>query len=202
LEVFILNKIHIFSDDEYVEWNSVTDHDYCFTTRKPTLEASGDGSSQTDLSGPDIHDLTDKDEILRDLFVAKVTSSDKSVKFYTGIPNLKVFHGLFDILNQYEPILKYWRGKTSMNEKRYQNNGKKQVHLGNMLLQNYFWPIFLGYHVQEYHRYLQLGFYTRIRYSKISSFGHQRSSMINICQGHLRLNFLKQGQYLTVHNFT
>lgn len=55
----------------------------------------------------------------------KVTSSDKSVQYYTRITSLSVFIGLFNIIVGNLPNFKYWSGKDSDNEKRYQHQCQK-----------------------------------------------------------------------------
>ena len=62
-------------------------------------------SYQTDLSGEDIgamlkkvSSLDDTKKMMRQEFVSQVTSTDKSVKYFTGIPTIVFLHGLFNIL--------------------------------------------------------------------------------------------------------
>jgi hypothetical protein len=65
-----------------------------------------DSSYQTYLSLKDIQELErcrkkmdSKDELLRDLFVSKVTDSDRSTQQCTGLPSKPVFEGVIDVLN-------------------------------------------------------------------------------------------------------
>ncbi|XP_021357370.1 uncharacterized protein LOC110452934 [Mizuhopecten yessoensis] len=80
-----------------------------------------DSAVQTDLSMWDIQansqkledleqKLGNKDALLRNLFVDKVTRTDESVMQYTGIPSRDLLFGLFGILNRASPTLKYWSG--------------------------------------------------------------------------------------------
>lgn len=109
------------------------DHDYLttnVTSTKISFKSTKckDTGVQTDISGIDIDELKQENEALksekiRDKFMKTVTSNDKKVKFYTGICSIAVFLGVFRIL---EPvILKYYSGTGTIEEKTYENKGKK-----------------------------------------------------------------------------
>ncbi|XP_062610357.1 uncharacterized protein LOC134272129 [Saccostrea cucullata] len=116
-----------------------TDHSYSrplvdrFLTTSDDVEDKG---TQTDLTSEDMNNtsreneqlkakLSDKDALLRNLFIEKVTKNDKSIQQYTGLPNLETFNKISDLTLKYEPNLKYWTGEHSENEKSYQNRGNK-----------------------------------------------------------------------------
>ncbi|CAC5419089.1 unnamed protein product [Mytilus coruscus] len=81
-----------------------------------------DSETQTDLSMTDIfglekmkvdHDnLVKKEEkpCLTGEFIDKITSTDKNVSSYLGIPSVMALPGIFAILDRASPSLKYWRG--------------------------------------------------------------------------------------------
>jgi hypothetical protein len=73
-----------------------------------------DSSCQTDLSLKDIQELErcrkkmdSKDELLRDLFVSKVTDSDRGIQQYTGLPSKPVFEGIFSEFKYLNTCMQY-----------------------------------------------------------------------------------------------
>ncbi|VDI48973.1 Hypothetical predicted protein [Mytilus galloprovincialis] len=85
-----------------------------------------DSETQTDLSMNDIFELeanikqmkfdqenlvkTEEKPCLTAEFVDKITSTDKNVSSYLGIPSVMALLGIFAILDKASPSLKYWRG--------------------------------------------------------------------------------------------
>lgn len=70
--------------------------------------------------------VNDKDSFFREVFVEKVTSSDASVRQYTGIPSIALLFGLFNIIYSKCSNLKYWNGPNSANEKNYHQGLKNK----------------------------------------------------------------------------
>ena len=48
-----------------------------------------------------------KDELLRDLFVSKVTYCDRSIQQYTGLPSKPVFEGIFSEFKYLNTCMRY-----------------------------------------------------------------------------------------------
>ncbi|XP_033724574.1 uncharacterized protein LOC117314614 [Pecten maximus] len=129
------------SDDHSCFISKDISDDHRYSVRQTLISdshTSRDAAVQTDLSMFDIQDtsqkledleqkLANKDTLLRDLFVDKVTRTDESVMQYTGIPSKDLLFGLFGILNRSSPTLKYWCGQGATKEMpSYQENPQKQ----------------------------------------------------------------------------
>lgn len=95
-----------------------------------------DMSTQTDLTGEGIEllqrqtremkaKLSDKEALLRDCFLENVIKSDVSVKHYTGLPSKPILDGLFSSIEADKCKLKYWSGKKSVGDMKYEEEGKK-----------------------------------------------------------------------------
>ncbi|KAK3084023.1 hypothetical protein FSP39_006910 [Pinctada imbricata] len=104
------------------------DHGYCMSNEKGYEQTSHEVNTQTDLNMTDIDDLldmkerlADKDNLLRDLFIEKITKSDESVMKYMGVPTKQALNGFFGILDKASPNLKYWSGQKSARDTSYQN---------------------------------------------------------------------------------
>lgn len=69
--------------------------------------------------------LDDKDTLFKEIFIEKVTKSYESVRKFTGLPSLEIFNNIKDAVVNIDMNMKYWTGKESETEKRYQNQGKK-----------------------------------------------------------------------------
>ena len=70
-------------------------------------------STQTDMTFGEIVQLEEiknkydnKEELTRELAIAKVTSSNESVKKYTGLPSKKILDGVFDKCIAIKKLLK------------------------------------------------------------------------------------------------
>jgi len=121
--------IYFISDEPPAKDHSYAKYVYKFDSEKHPEQIRSIGT-QTDLSANEIENLIrEKGEQqssschTKDHFMQTATSSDKKVKFYTGVSSLHIFLGLFKIL---EPvILKYYSGTGSVNEKRYERGGEK-----------------------------------------------------------------------------
>ncbi|XP_061190781.1 uncharacterized protein LOC133198829 [Saccostrea echinata] len=66
------------------------------------------------------------DALMRNLFIEKVTATDRSVKQYTGIPSKSMLHGLYEVLDEASPNIKYWSGQSSAEETPYQQNADRR----------------------------------------------------------------------------
>ena len=71
----------------------------------------------------------DKDKLLRNLLIEKVTKSDENVRHFLGLPSIVFLHGLFNFISAAAEMMKYWTRKSSAQEKRWQQNNSKK--LGN-----------------------------------------------------------------------
>jgi len=67
--------------------------------------------------------LDNKDDLLRELFVEKITSSDANVKKFLGLPSLVFLTSLLTLLNTIGEKINYWRGKGSTQPKKWQEAG-------------------------------------------------------------------------------
>ena len=93
----LIHHIHVIS---LVDSNVLREHSYDISCKKEVEFC--DASCQTNLAFDDMeylescrNKLANKGELLRDMFVEKVTESDKNVQQYTGIPSKSVLNGLF-----------------------------------------------------------------------------------------------------------
>ena len=50
----------------------------------------------------------------------KVLKSDGRVMQYTGIPSMKLLLDILGLINTYYPTIKYWKGRSSTQEKNYE----------------------------------------------------------------------------------
>lgn len=118
--------IQMLSDTE--RWMPPRDHPYCDTGNNEPITISTE--CQTDISFVQMEYMercvNDKDSFFREVFVEKVTSSDSSVRQYTGIPSIALLFGLFNIIYSKCLNLKYWNGPKSANEKNYQQGSKNK----------------------------------------------------------------------------
>ena len=116
------------------------DEDHCYsraTIRTGKMEDLFiDQGTQTDLTADDIEQvilensslkatLKDKSKLFKEIFIEKITKSDKSIRKYTGLPNLEVFNEIKNMAVNCCSGMKYWTGNESNEEKQYQNNGTK-----------------------------------------------------------------------------
>ncbi|XP_062591732.1 uncharacterized protein LOC134253232 [Saccostrea cucullata] len=107
-----------------------TDHEYSTAHRK--YPEYSNAEVQTDLSVHDINIMEtesasySKGNVLREMFVHKATSSDASVRRYFGLPSISILFGLFSILENACKKLKYWSGKDSIDEKRYEEGNARK----------------------------------------------------------------------------
>ena len=119
--------IQMLSDTE--RWMPPRDHPYCDTGNNEPITISSE--CQTDISFVQMEYMercvNDKDSFFREVFVEKVTSSDASVRQYTGIPSIALLFGLFNIIYSKCSNLKYWNGPNSANEKKLSARIKKQT---------------------------------------------------------------------------
>ncbi|XP_056021427.1 uncharacterized protein LOC130054751 [Ostrea edulis] len=119
-----MNIISYPSTDTYVE----VEHCYTGTHRVDDVQTREIGI-QTSMTSADIDRLEKKgkrldnpDQLMRELFVTKVTKNDKSVQKYTGLPSKQSLGGLFGILDKASPVLKYWSGQGSAAKPNYQSD--------------------------------------------------------------------------------
>ncbi|XP_062595324.1 uncharacterized protein LOC134256656 [Saccostrea cucullata] len=107
-----------------------TDHEYSIAHRK--YPEYSNAEVHTDLSVHDINIMEtesasySKGNVLRELFVHKATNSDASVRRYFGLPSISILLGLFSILENASKKLKYWSGKDSIDEKRYEEDNARK----------------------------------------------------------------------------
>lgn len=116
------------SESAGMQHSGMPDHDYLATSAQITRETA-DIEVQTDLGMEEITELLglktkfqNPDAVMRELFVQKVTSSDRNVTQYTGVPSKSILDGLFCVLDEASPNLKYWSGQGSAEEPYYQQN--------------------------------------------------------------------------------
>lgn len=118
--------------------SSVVNHDHSYMSEEKSWERPEpvDMSTQTDLTGEGIEllqrqtremkaKLSDKEALLRDCFLENVIKSDVSVKHYTGLPSKPILDGLFSSIEADKCKLKYWSGKKSVGDMKYEEEGKK-----------------------------------------------------------------------------
>lgn len=113
-------------------------HDHSYMSEEKSWERPEpvDMSTQTDLTGEGIEllqrqtremkaKLSDKEALLRDCFLENVIKSDVTVKHYTGLPSKPILDGLFSSIEADKCKLKYWSGKKSVGDMKYEEEGKK-----------------------------------------------------------------------------
>ncbi|XP_062587939.1 THAP domain-containing protein 11-like [Saccostrea cucullata] len=118
--------------------SSVVNHDHSYMSKEKSLDRPEpvEMSTQTDLTGEDIEllrrqttemkaKLADKETLIRDCFLENVVKSDQSVKHYTGLPSKPILDGLFSSIEADKCKLKYWAGKKSVGEMKYEEEGNK-----------------------------------------------------------------------------
>lgn len=84
-----------------MQHSGMPDHDYLATSAQITRETADIGV-QRDLGMEEMTELLglktksqNPDAVMMELFVQKVTSSDRNVKQYTGVPSKSILDGLF-----------------------------------------------------------------------------------------------------------
>uniref|UniRef100_A0A8W8JCJ8 Uncharacterized protein n=1 Tax=Magallana gigas TaxID=29159 RepID=A0A8W8JCJ8_MAGGI len=118
--------------------SSVVNHDHSYMSEEKSWERPEpvDMSTQTDLTGEGIEllqrqtremkaKLSDKEALLRDCFLENVIKSDVSVKHYTGLPSKPILDGLFSSIEADKCKLKYWSGKKSVGDMKYEEEGRR-----------------------------------------------------------------------------
>ncbi|XP_061191028.1 uncharacterized protein LOC133199197 [Saccostrea echinata] len=144
----VASCINVTTSRSYSEGNTdlpshqqLLEHSYSVASTS-TMKSMGcdslftDTGIQTDMSLTSINDILseneelkkiidDKDTLLRDIFLEKVTKSDDSIRKFTGLPSLQIFNTIKDAVVNFDINIKYWTGSESETEKRYQNQGKK-----------------------------------------------------------------------------
>ncbi|XP_062568176.1 uncharacterized protein LOC134230395 isoform X1 [Saccostrea cucullata] len=92
-----------------------------------------DSGIQTDIGMEEMEELMalkkkfeNPDALMRNLFIEKVTATDRSVKQYTGIPSKSMLHGMYEVLDEASPNIKYWSGQSSAEETPYQQNADRR----------------------------------------------------------------------------
>lgn len=97
------------------------------TEQTPDQRSLEDKCIQTDLTCEDIDcmeaakaKLENKPELKREMFIADVLNSNKSVRFYTGLPSCACLMMLFSFLKPFANTMKYWDNKKKGQKETYQ----------------------------------------------------------------------------------
>ena len=69
---------------------------------------------------------TKKDETFREMLVERLTKTDRYVRIFLGLPSAVFLMGLFEILSDSASKMKYWKGPSSSDSKKWQEGNKKK----------------------------------------------------------------------------